>query len=309
MPSENYSPSLLPSTIKSLHMKRLFLLILFAAGCTLPSSSCSEQDKSNSIQLIGSTPGDAAVKTFMGIDTATSIDFIRWDLQLLPNNTEAGSFVLNLHYGLSKPNTQDFIDGGEKRKIEGRYENKGSFIYFNGNEAKFSLQRIDNNVYHLLNAKQELMKGNAGWSYSLSRAQPLTTGSFTTIHSAFLREDTATTIEFTGRTPCQVIAQQMNWKVSKECWKMKWILTLKRDAATLEPAGFIMRQTNISGERIQGKWKIDKKEPGNIIALRMKDTGQELNLLIGSEYVLFILDKQLRPLPGNSEFSFTLNRD
>ena len=290
-------------------MKRLILMIWFAAGCTLPSSSCSEQNSSNTIQITGSTPGDAMIKSIMGIDTATSIDFIRWDLQLQPADKGAGSFVLNLHYGVGKPNTQDFIDGGEKRKMEGRYENRGSIIHFNSDHAKFSLMRISNNVFHLLNEKQELMKGNAGWSYSLFSMQPLAAASTIPIHARLLKEDTATIIEFAGRTPCQEIAKQMNWKVSKECWKMKWLITLKRDAKTLEPNGFILRQTNISGARILGKWKIDKTEQGNILSLTTSDTGQQLNLLIGNEDVLFILDKQLRPLVGNSEFSFTLNRN
>ncbi|WP_127129550.1 hypothetical protein [Pseudoflavitalea rhizosphaerae] len=292
-------------------MKRLILLIWFAGGCMQPSSSCSEKNSSNSFQFIGSTPGDATIKTIMGIDTASSIHFMRWDLRLQPNSKETGNFVLILRYGLSKPNTQDFIDGGEKRIIKGRYEHNGSIIHFMGNQAQFSLRKIDENVFHLLNVKWELMQGNAGWSYTLCRAHPLVTSTNIPIHSSFLNKDndTATTIEFTGRTPCQEIAQQMNWKVSKECWKMKWVLTLKRDPVTLEPAGFIMRQTNISGERIQGKWEIDKTKQGNILSLIINNTTPPLDLLIGGEYVLFILDNQRRPLPGNSEFSFTLNRD
>jgi hypothetical protein len=290
-------------------MKHLILLICFAASCILPSLSCAGQASGQYTQLTGSTPGDAGIKTIMGIDTATSIDFIRWDLQMQAGPSEAGKFVLYLHYGMSKPNTQDFLQGGEKKKMEGRFENKGPVIHFTSDSAKFSLRRIDENVYHFLNGKQDLMQGNAGWSYSLCRVQPVSNSTILPFfHTLLLKQDTTTIIEFTGRTPCQAIAQLMNWKVSKECWKMKWIVTLKRDAQTFEAAGFIMRQTNISGERIQGKWEINKTAQGNILTLETGNNTQQLNLLIGNENVLFILDDHLKPLVGNSEFSFTLNR-
>ena len=49
----------------------------------------------NEINFIGSTPGDESIKTQLGIEANTKIDFIRWDLKLSPEN----SFILNIHIG------------------------------------------------------------------------------------------------------------------------------------------------------------------------------------------------------------------
>jgi len=62
----------------------------------------------------GSTPADAPIKSFLGIPLSDSVDFIRWKL-LIRNN----EYQLQCNYGISKPNTDGFINGGEKIELKG----------------------------------------------------------------------------------------------------------------------------------------------------------------------------------------------
>lgn len=288
-------------------MKQLALLVYFAAALVMSAAACrNHPSASTDIHLAGSTPGDEPVKAMFGIPSATAIDFMRWDLSMAPNDH---TFTLTLNYGTSVPNTQDLKDGGAFKKINGKYSSNEAIIHFNATDkTSFYLQRISENVYHLLDTKQELITGNGGWSYSLSRVEPVArANTWPGFKQLVQAKDTSTKIEFIGRTPCQIIAQQTKMNVSKECWKMKWLLVLKRDAQTGNPAGFQLKRPNINQELAQGNWQISKTTDGNILTLNLNNN-TSLNFLIGNENVLFILDDQLKPLVGNSDMSFTLNR-
>jgi len=88
---------------------------------------------------------------------------------------------------------------------------------------------------------------------------------------------------------------------------MKWLLVLMRNPQTGNPAGFQLKRPNINLELTQGNWEISKTTDGNILTLNLNNN-TSLHFLIGNENVLFILDDQLKPLVGNSDMSFTLNR-
>lgn len=288
-------------------MKQIVLLMYFAAALIMPAVACRNQTSHPAaIHLAGSTPGDEQVKVMFGIPAATVIDFIKWELNMEPRDQ---SFTLSLNYGISLPNTQDLKDGGQMKKIRGHYKTSDIIIHFTaGDKTSFSLQRISENVYHLLDNRLELITGNGGWSYSLSRVEPVATaGSWPLFKQLVQASDTSTQIEFTGRTPCQIIAQQTKMNVSSECWKMKWKLLLKRDAKTGHPSGFQLTVPNINRELRQGSWEISKTTDGNILTLSLNNN-TSLHFLIGNEHVLFILDDQLKPLVGNRNMSFTLNR-
>lgn len=247
----------------------------------------------------------------LGIDTGTAIDFIRWDLRLESAQNNNGHFILNIHYGLSKPNTQGFINGGQRQSFAGNYSGNNDIITLHMTGYTMGFRKINENIFHLLSSEQQLMAGNGGWSYSLSRAEPVTAGDAKYAVQHFIADrDTSVRITFEGRTPCETIAKQMKWSVSKECWKIKWLMVLNRDPQTLEPGTFEIRQTNINGEKLQGNWYLNTSAAGNILTLDIKNAGpgRQLQFLVGDENVLFFLDEQQHPLTGNSEFSFTLNR-
>ena len=79
--------------------KVLFAVLLFMVSCA------NGKDRN----FTGSTPAATVVREFLGIDFRDSIDFIRWKLVL--NDLH---FKLECNYGIGKPNTNGFINGGER---------------------------------------------------------------------------------------------------------------------------------------------------------------------------------------------------
>lgn len=293
-------------------MKSLLLFAHLAAVSMMPSFACIERTTKPEIRFTGCTPAGEHLKTRLGIDPGTAIDYFRWDLRLQPATENNGQFTLLVSYGEGQPNTQKFKNGGETRSLTGSYELSGDLLKLSGVNQEIRFRKIDENIMHLLSSGEELMVGNGGWSYTICRTEPVRAAlSRSAIpYDLIQKNDTSTQIEFQGRTPCQAIAKQLKLHVSHECWKMKWLMILKRDPQTPEANTFQLRQTNINGDILQGSWEARRTEAGNILVLKMKNAGQDcqLQFLVGDENVLFILDEQLHPLVGNSEFSFTLNR-
>src|SRR5262245_33136849 len=61
-----------------------------------------------------STPAALVVKAFLGIALADSVDFIRWKITFSGNR-----YKLHCNYGIGKPNTNGFINGGSIIDLEG----------------------------------------------------------------------------------------------------------------------------------------------------------------------------------------------
>lgn len=117
---------------------------------------------------------------------------------------------------------------------------------------------------------------------------------------------------FDGRTPCQELAAQLDEKVTTECIKIKWRLTLYKDSITGNPStyellGFVYKKDN---PRL-GKWHIrtgTKADPQALV-YQLDQPGREpLFLQKGDDNVLFFLDQEKNLLVGNRDFSYTLNR-
>ena len=67
----------------------------------------------------GSTPANPSIRLFLGIALRDSIDFIRWQLIL-----DDKHYTLNCNYGIGKPNTNGFINGGKKVTLSGAVSKK-----------------------------------------------------------------------------------------------------------------------------------------------------------------------------------------
>ena len=117
---------------------------------------------------------------------------------------------------------------------------------------------------------------------------------------------------FDGRTPCRDLAKQINEILTTECTKIKWRLTLYKNAdsvnqGTYELIGFVYKKDNPR----KGKWHIIKGAESNPEALvyQLDQAGREpLLLLKGDDNILFFLDENKRLMVGNRDFSYTLNR-
>jgi len=127
---------------------------------------------------------------------------------------------------------------------------------------------------------------------------------------------------FQGRPPCPLAAQ---WQlpVDVDCEKVKTSLTLYIDPVTRQPATYEISFVGAGelihkyggvyrGKNITGKWSIGHGIPGQpsatVYQLETGVTGLPFYLLKGDDNVLFILDKDRKPLKGDADFSYTLNR-
>lgn len=280
--------------------------------------SCDAKTGNKILELTGSTPGDATIKSMLMIADHENVDFIRWKLNFYDN----GEFDLELRYGLSKPNTLDFEDGGIKKTIKGTYHVE------NGNansrfaevyelisklpSISFSIAGINENVFHIMNREGKLMNGNGGWSYSLF-SKNRSTSKRLLIKSPDI-DETSTRLIFDGRTPCQELAQvHAEMKASQSCFKLKWRLVLNRDSISHEPGTCEIRNIVDNEPRnITGKWEIiNNKDPDlkiKYLKVSVDNLSNPILFLIADENVLLFIDPDFMPFAGNENFGFALNR-
>jgi hypothetical protein len=128
---------------------------------------------------------------------------------------------------------------------------------------------------------------------------------------------------FEGRPPCSGLKKQLNLEVDADCVKLKWELILFHDSITLQPTTFTLNVVGAGDvmkdqanpyrlSRLNGKWSIIKGAPSNAKAVIFKLEGSNpgfcIYLLKGDDSVLFVLDEKKNFIPGNEDFSYTLNR-
>jgi hypothetical protein len=283
----------------------------------------SQQTNNKNIDEVvytGCTPGDQYIKSVFNIPAETKVDFIRWNLTLKKQKT----FILNLVYGVSKPNTPGFIDGGKTLTLDGdytvsensRYSVKRTIYWLKSANgySSFEMVKVNENLFHLLTTGNRLMTGNGGWSYTLNRKEPVSSGELPALTYSFqLLLDTARQIIFEGRTPCKEFASDANINVPDDCFKLKWKLVLNRDPFTLATTTYQLFSTNTrQSETRNGTWTIVTGTPSNADAVIYKldpdNPEKSISFLVADENILFLLDKNNQLFTGNQDFSYTLNR-
>lgn len=285
------------------------------------SGEAKSNESSTGIILVASTPCDEEIKSILEISADTKIDFIRWELSLSNNDSENHTFLLNINYGESQPNTLGFIKGGEKMSIHGSYSssngtaNAKSYVYhlkssqLNG---ELLIAKLNSNLWHLLTSRGDLMKGNGGWSYTLNRKNVVPDSSFEFPVHSMPATDSRPQIIFEGRTPCTKIAKDKNLDVTPDCFKIKWKIILDRDPDTGEPTTYTLTRTGHRQSETTGKWSIKNGIPSNphvnVYSLDPQVPGKSISFVLGDENVAFFLDNNNAPFIGNNNFSYTLNR-
>jgi hypothetical protein len=140
----------------------------------------------------------------------------------------------------------------------------------------------------------------------------------------FLTNDPAVVGTFGGRTPCAPQLTDLHNISPNRCNRVKLRLTLyqKRDANS--PATFHLLMIYVGNDDNQyvktGKWEVVKdpgfqsaelvynQSGGLIYKLEPEGSAVPLFLLEGDDNILFILDNNMKPLVGNADNSYTLNR-
>ena len=258
--------------------------------------SCANSKETN---YTASTPAAPIVKKFLGIPLADSIDFIRWKLSL--NDLK---YSLECNYGIGKPNTNGFYNGGKKILLTGAMQrDKNNYILHNGTQI-LKLAEVNANLLHIVNNDNSLLIGTAGWSYAINNITHSANDKVNLISKQTAVRDS---IAFEGRTPCGVPGIV---EAGKECYKLKWSIVLYGNTAKNEPTTYKLFGTpyRVEGGR-RGNWKIISGKEGKIVYQLLDESGNPfIHLLKLDEGVLIFTDVKGNLLVGDPDFSYTLNR-
>lgn len=285
-----------------------------------PFAACTEQraDSFRDVAFVASTPCQDAIKRLLSIPKETKCDFVRWDLRLALG--QAKTFNLDINFGEGQPNTPGFWGGGQKLALTGTFDTVKNIassreIYrlkSSRPTTQISMLKVNENLFHLLTDDGTLMVGTTGWSYTLSRKEPVANASqpgFTLNSSGDGQSDSVT---YAGRTPCRGLSALRGISTAPSCARLKWRLTLSRDPATHQPTSYSLKGTIFRDMSVSGTWKIEKGTAGNsesiIYRLDPDRPGPSLSFLVAEDKLLFFLDASGRLLTGNADFSYTLNR-
>lgn len=266
-----------------------FLSILFIVSCV------NGKEKT----YTGSTPADPVIRNFLGIPLSDSVDFIRWKCML-----DGNTYQLRCNYGIGKPNTNGFINGGNKIELNGSLKKEKNFIQLQNGDKTLHIAELNSDLLHLLNADNNLLVGNGGWSYTLNNIAASGTDQINiTAQQTTLQDSMA----FEGRTPCQVPGVIDPGNV---CYKLKWYIIFYANAKKSEPGHYKIYGTAYRQEGSKtGNWKIISGKNGRIIYQLNDDNGKGfLYLLKLDSNILVFTDANEKLLTGNEDFSYTLNR-
>jgi hypothetical protein len=288
----------------------IVIVMLFATSC----ASNAESAAHHSFTLVGSTPCDDPITTALGLRADTKCDFMRWTVAI--DASDRKTFALNIDYGLSQPNTLGFTSESQRKlSASGKLEtikrpNRREVYRLRVDpDIDVSIARLNANIFQLLMPNGSMMVGNGGWSYTLNRSTPIANADLPVGVA-----DAQTTIVlprevFEGRTPCNELKAIVREHRDSSCFKIQWLITLDRDPMTYQPTTFAIKGIIPDRTReITGKWTV--YESAGLAVIRLQPDGglPGVSLLKIDGNLLLFLDDKGRPLVGNKDFSFTLNR-
>ena len=256
--------------------------------------SCASSRETN---YTASTPASVTVRNFLGLALTDSIDFIRWKLSI--NDKQ---YSLDCSYGIGKPNTNGFFDGGKNVAFTGPLVKEKNIYTFRHGNRILKFAELNPNLLHILNEDNTLMIGTGGWSYAINNLMPLHNDQLTLKAKQPVLKDS---MAFQGRTPCGVPGVPK----SGQCYKLKWYLVLYGSTQNNQPLTYRLLGTGyrLEGGR-KGKWKVNT-ESGKITYELLDESGKPfLHLLKLDEGVLIFTDEKGNLLVGDHDFSYTLNR-
>jgi len=273
-------------------MKIIYSLILFLFTC------CANGKER---VYIGCTPANNIVKSFLGIPLSDSLDFIRWKVTM-----QNGKYNLLCNYGVGKPNTNGFINGGKWIRLNGQLKKEGNYYNLQADNRRLSILELNPNLIHFADQNKNLLIGTGGWSYTLNINRPSLSNQVNILSRQTALEDS---MVFQGRTPCWDFSIN---RPDPNCIKMKWSIVFYADARKNIPTTYLLNHSNLMPLQYPGKkgtWKIIPGKDGRIIyELKPDNDDMPTYLLKLDDNVLIFTDAKGNLLVGNEDFSFTLSR-
>ena len=280
----------------------------------------------------GITPCSASDRPLPQIPSDTDCEQMIWSLVLYqdPQTGTPTTYRLESAYGLSKPNTNDLINGGRHISMEGTWTitsgtkaDPQAVVYqINPDEPQTTVLflKVSDNLLHVLNSEKSLLVGNGAWSYTLNRIDNQDPVAVEASSHSFpdpptrpplppVPEGSSVFGAFEGRTPChEIVVEVMEITPVPGCLKIKWRITLYQyDSGA--PSTYLSMGTSTFRE---GSWSILHGVEGDqdavVYQLHLEDAGQPVSLLKVDENHLFLMDRAMNLLVGNELFSYTLSR-
>ncbi len=248
------------------------------------------------IKYTASTPAGQAVRDFLGISRPDSIDFIRWYITIRDNK----EFNLSCSYGISKPNTNGFIDE-KKIELKGSVNFRDKILTLSCSGRILSILVLNDNVLHLINNDGSMMVGNGGWSYTLNAMTKVPAPEVYVQQQSVSFKDS---ILFEGRTPCKGIEEMMTGVHRPDCYKKKWLVYLYKSSSGAASGTYRIGST---AGAYTGKWQINQSA-GKIIYRLQLNNGRTLSLLQVDKNIVYLMDTKGELMVGDHDFSYSLNR-
>jgi len=156
-------------------------LILFASFSI--NNSCSQTAAKNSPALVfvASSPCGIGSRPLPGIPVNVDCEWIKWNLSLSGDAAHPTTYILTYTWGMTKPSTTEFKDGGTTVTMKGKWSvSKGTandpeaIVYtLDPDKPATSIQlvKLSDQLLHLLDKSKRLMIGSPAWSYTLNATQ------------------------------------------------------------------------------------------------------------------------------------------
>jgi hypothetical protein len=212
-------------------------------------------------------------------------------------------YKLSVNYGIGKPNTKGFFDGGKWMEQSGSLREEKYYAWLQNGNKTLGMAKLNASLVHFLDADNSLLAGTGGWSYTLSRTGTLSTADEMSFASKpiTLKDSMA----FHGRTPCLEFGEKPQ---SPNCNKLKWSVVLYADPKTNKPTQYFIKGTILNHEGRTGTWVINQIKNGKVVYRLNTEKGTPLYFVMPDENVFVMTDKQGKLLIGDEDFSYTLSR-
>jgi hypothetical protein len=306
---------------------------LLLAAC-VPDGLSANREGLVTAEFIGSTPGGALLREFLGgLATNAECHYVKWQIKLSTNQSAGlpATYDLVAQYHVpARNNPNQSAEGpqvtshGTFEIIKGAKSSPDAVVYriiAEQSQRSLSFVKVNENLLHLLNPDGSLTIGNGGWSYTLNRAasaekpvDPSLAMSAPDMSYKIAPLATGPTVfgVFEGRSPCHGIARELKLPQHAGCHKVKWRVTLYQDPKTSAPTTYKVEGTLHRQSAREGTWSIVRgaKTDPNAVVCQLNPTPTEAPLLLlkADDNILFFLNQDREPMVGHAEFSYTLNR-
>lgn len=298
---------------------------------TLLALACASRAHAEGGIFVGSTPCGPHIARFLGIAPGPTCEVVRWELSLAVDakNEAPGPATAQVEFGsdgrpltkLKRELTWVAVNGTAERK-------DAQVVELKRGKASLRLWRVSDETLHFLDAKNQLLLGNGGYSYALSFAvtpKPEEAAAAPAPDVTYKLLPLASGPKvygvFEGRTPCE-IAKVVNIRTPAGCFKLKWRLTLFQDPKTNAPASYRLEGSLFPQGPREGALTPLSGTPfdaaAQVVRLELPDAEragyvrgksvEPIHLMRGDENVLFFLDNGGKLGLGNRDFNYVLNR-